>query len=158
MTSFRLEFKWAVIYTATLLVWITFERILGWHDAYIDKHHIYTLFFYIPAILLYYLALTDKRNNFYGGIITYRQAFISGLILAVFISLLAVPAQYVIHTVISPSYFENITAFAIENGKATPAEALDFFNLRSYIIQAVVASIFTGVIFSAILALFVKRK
>ncbi|MAW97133.1 MULTISPECIES: DUF4199 domain-containing protein [unclassified Leeuwenhoekiella] len=158
MISFRLEFKWAVIYTLFLFIWMIFEVWMGWHDKHIARHHIYTLFFYIPAALIYYLALTDKRNNFYGGIMTYKQGFVAGLIITLFIALLAAPAQYIISTYITPDYFENVKAYAVEKEKTTIEEAEEFFNLKSYMIQSVVAAIISGLLFTTLLGLFVKRK
>ena len=131
---------------------------MGWHDTHIDKHHVYTMLFYIPAIVLYYFALSDKRNNFYGGIITFKQAFVSGLMLTVFISLLAAPAQYLISTFITPHYFENVIAYAVKSGKTSPEEAQSFFNLQSYMLQSVAGSLAFGLVLSALAALFVKRN
>ncbi|PHQ28243.1 DUF4199 domain-containing protein [Leeuwenhoekiella nanhaiensis] len=158
MISFRLEFKWAVIYTFFLFIWMIFEVQMGWHDALIAQHHLYTLFFYIPAALIYYLALTDKRNNFYGGIMSYRQGFLAGLVITLCIALLAAPAQYIISTWITPDYFENVKAYAVQAGKTTPEEAEAFFNLKSYMIQSVAGSLAIGLLFSAVLPLLVKRK
>ena len=158
MNNYRLELKWAVIYTIFLLVWMIFERLMGWHDEHIAMHHIYTLLFYIPAVVFYYFALRDKRNNFYGGIISFQQAFISGLIFTAFIAVLAAPAQYIISTFITPYYFKNVIAYAIETGKTSPEEAETFFNLQSYIIQSVVSSLTFGLVLSALVALAVKRK
>ena len=158
MKNFRLELKWAVIYTLTLLLWMVFELLMGWHDEHIDMHHIYTMLFYIPSIILYYFALSDKRNNFYGGIITFKQAFLSGLILSVFIALLAAPAQYITSTYITPQYFDNVIAYAVESGKIAPDEAASFFNLKSYMIQSVAGSLAFGLVLSALVAFFVKRK
>ncbi len=158
MLSCRLELKWSVIYTLFLFIWMFFEVQMGWHNALIAQHHIYTMFFYLPAALLYYLALTDKRNNFYGGIMTYRQGFTTGLIITVFIALLAAPAQYIISTYITPDYFENVKTYAITHGKATLEEAESLFNLRSYMIQSVVGALVLGFLFSALLPLFAKRN
>ena len=158
MKNCRLELKWAVIYTLFLLVWMVFERLMGWHDVHIAKHHLYTLLIYLPTALVYYLALSDKRNNFYGGIITFKQAFICGLVLTIFIAFLAIPAQYIISTYITTQYFENVIAYAVQSGKATPEEAASFFNLQSYMIQAVAGSLAFGLVLSALISIFVRRK
>ena len=158
MKNCRLELKWAVIYTLFLLVWMVFERLMGCHDVHIAKHHLYTLLIYLPTALVYYLALSDKRNNFYGGIITFKQAFICGLVLTIFIAFLAIPAQYIISTYITPQYFENVIAYAVQSGKATPEEAASFFNLQSYMIQAVAGSLAFGLVLSALISIFVRRK
>ena len=158
MTFPRLELKWAFIYTIFLLVWMCVERFLGWHDEKIDEHHLYTLFFYLPAIAIYFIALIDKRNNFYGGIITYKQAFISGLILTLFIAILAIPAQFIISEVISPYYFENVIKYAVSSGIASPEEAKELFNLKRYLIQSVVSSLAFGFVITALVSAFIKRK
>ncbi|WP_442844764.1 DUF4199 domain-containing protein [Leeuwenhoekiella sp. H156] len=158
MFSYRLELKWAVIYTFFLFIWMIFEVQMGWHDEGIAQQHIYTLFILIPATLIYYLALTDKRNNFYGGIMSYRQGFLAGLVITLCIAVLAAPAQYIISTWITPDYFENVKEYAVQTGKTTPEEADALFNLKSYMIQAVAGSLAVGLIFSALLPLLVKRK
>ena len=158
MNNRLLELKWAVLYTLFLLVWMIFERLMGWHDVLIEKHHLYTLLFYFPAIAIYFIALTDKRNNFYGGIISYKNAFVSGLILTAFITIFAAPAQYIISTYITPDYFSNIQKYAVLSGKATLEEAQEFFSLKSYIIQSVAGSLFFGIVITSIVSLFVKRK
>ncbi|MDP5045018.1 MAG: DUF4199 domain-containing protein [Leeuwenhoekiella sp.] len=158
MINPRLELKWASIYILFLFLWMGFERFAGWHDQLIDRHHIYTLLFYIPAIGIYFIALIDKRNNFYGGIITYKQSFLTGLVLTILITILAIPAQYIISTYISPHYFENVIKYAVTSGKATLEEANEFFNLKSYIIQAVVGSLVFGILISSIVSVFIRRK
>ena len=66
--------------------------------------------------------------------------------------------QYIISTFITPYYFKNVIAYAIETGKTSPEEAETFFNLQSYIIQSVVSSLTFGLVLSALVALAVKRK
>ena len=63
MKKFALEIKWGVIFTIVLLLWMVMEKLLGWHGKHIDKHAIYTNFFAILAILIYVLALLEKRKN-----------------------------------------------------------------------------------------------
>ena len=61
MSKFRIEIKWAIIFALATLLWMAFEKSMGWHDVLIEKHAIYTNFFAIIAIAVYVLALLDKR-------------------------------------------------------------------------------------------------
>ena len=68
MKKYSIEIKWAIIFAVTTLVWMFLEKLVGLHSEHIDKHSIYTNFIAIPAIIIYVLALLDKRKNFYSGI------------------------------------------------------------------------------------------
>lgn len=70
MKKYRIELKWAFIFTVLALLWMVFEKAMGWHDELIAQHATYTNFFSIVAILVYVFALIDKRNNYYNGIMT----------------------------------------------------------------------------------------
>ena len=54
------------------------ERAVGLHDEHIDKQQYLTTLFAIPAIVIYILALKDKRKNYYEGYMTYGQGFFQG--------------------------------------------------------------------------------
>ena len=72
MKKNKIEIKWAIIFTIMILVWMFIEKLAGFHSEHIDKHPIYTNFIIIPTIIIYVLALLDKRKNVYNGIMTYR--------------------------------------------------------------------------------------
>ena len=70
MSKYKIELKWGIIFTLMMLVWMVLEKIAGLHDEHIDKHAIYTNFVAIPAIIVYVLALLDKRKGYYNGTMT----------------------------------------------------------------------------------------
>ncbi|MBZ0241704.1 MAG: DUF4199 domain-containing protein [Bacteroidales bacterium] len=158
MKNLTIEIKWALIFVLTSMAWMLLERLSGLHGQHIDKHAFYTNFFAVPAILVYVFALRDKRNNFYEGIISYKQAFISGLFITLFVTLLNPLSQYIISTIISPDYFANAIAYAVDAGKMTPTEAREYFKLTSYIIQGFIGVPVMGMMTAAIVALLIKRK
>jgi len=159
LDQYKIEIKWAVVFILTMLLWMCLERVLGWHDEHIDKHMYLTNLFAIPAILIYVLALRDKRENDYGGSMTYKQGFMSGLIMTVVITLITPFAQWIISSVITPHYFENAIAYSLETGyHKTLEEAERFFNLKSYLLQATFGAFFMGVLTSAVVAFFVRSK
>ncbi len=158
MEKYKIEIKWGLIFTITALIWIFIEKLLGWHDVLINKHAIYTNFFAIIAIAIYVFALLEKRKKFYDGKMTWQQGFISGLIITLIVVVLSPLAQYLTHEVITPNYFSNAINYAVESGNLTQEAAEKNFNLISYMIQASIGGAVMGVVTSAIVAIFVKKK
>jgi hypothetical protein len=106
-----------------MLLWMVMERIVGLHDVHIDKHPIYTNFVAIPAIIVYVLALLDKRKNFYDGKMTYMQGFISGIIISIIVTIFSPLTQYITSTIITPDYFANVINYSVSQGMMTQTEA-----------------------------------
>lgn len=158
MKKYQIEIKWAIIFTVAALVWMVFERMMGWHDELIAKHATYTNFFSIVAIAVFVFALLDKRNNFYEGKMTYKQGFISGLIISVIIALLTPLSQWITSTIITPDYFTNAINYAVESGNATQEQAEATFNLGYYIMNGSIFGLIAGVITTAIVAIFVRKS
>jgi hypothetical protein len=134
------------------------EKLLGWHDEHIDKHRFYTMFFAIPAILVYVLALLDKRKNHFRGKMTWVQGFITGLGITFIVAVLSPLTQYIVSEIITPNYFENAIKYAVETGELDRVRAQEYFSLKNYIWQSLMSAVGMGVFTSAIVALFVKKK
>lgn len=157
MKNIRIELKWAVLFTISYLTWMLLEKTLGWHDENISNQY-WLRFFYIPiSILFYFLALKESRRRIYQEHISWLQAFWNGLLLAFFIVLLVPASQYVIHTHISPEFFENMIAYNVENGLMSREEAEENFTLQSYIYGSAITAAIAGTIASALVAVFVSR-
>jgi len=134
------------------------ERLTGLHSTHIDQHPIYTNFIAIPAIAVYVFALLDKRKNFYDGTMTYMQGFISGLMITAFVTLISPITQYITSTIITPEYFPNVIKYAVSQGKMTQEAAESYYNMKSYIIQALIGTPVMGLITTAIVAIFTRRN
>ncbi|MBN3580845.1 DUF4199 domain-containing protein [Algoriphagus aestuarii] len=158
MKNISIEIKWAIIFTAMMLAWMFMEKSLGWHDELIDQHATLTNLVAIPAILIYVLALLDKKKKYYHGQMTYLQGFLSGVIVTVIVAVLSPFAQYITLEYITPEYFTNVKEYSVSSGTLTAEEAEDWFNLKSYMIQATIGALIMGVITSAIVAIFTKSK
>lgn len=152
------EVKWAIIFTVVALLWVALERALGWHDELIHKHAVYTNLFAVVAIALYVFALLDKRHRDHGGYMTWKQGFVSGLLISVGVAVLSPLAQYITHTVVTPDYFGNARAFAMTAGHTDAEAAARHFNLGSYIVQATIGALVLGVVTSALVASVVRRS
>jgi hypothetical protein len=158
MHKIKIEIKWGIIFAAAGLLWMLLERLVGLHGPHIDKHAIYTNIFAIPAIAIYLLALLDKRNNFYNGIMTYKQGLISGLIITLIVTILSPLTQYITSSIITPEYFPNIIDYTVEQGKMTRDAAEAQFNLKNYIVQGLIGAPLMGIVTSAIVAIFTRKK
>ena len=159
MKNIRLELKWALIFVGMSLLWMVLEKAVGLHSTHIDKHMYLTNLFAIPAILVYVLALKDKKKNFYNGQMTYKQGFLSGFIITIIVALLAPLTQWITSAIITPEYFPNVIAHSVETGYHNSLEEAEaYFNLKNYMVQSVIGALVMGIITTAVVALFVRSK
>ena len=158
MKKYITEIKWGLIFTIVALLWMVFERLMGWHGENIAQHSTMTNLFAIPAIVVYVLALLDKRKRDLGGIMTWRQGFTSGLIITLVVVVLSPLAQYLTHTIITPEYFSNVIEYSVSNDMMTREEAEDYFSLNNYIFQSAIGGLIMGIVTSAVVAFFTKKK
>lgn len=158
MKNFTIEIKWSVVFAVAGLLWMFVEKASGLHDEHIDKHAIYTNIFAIVAIAIYAFALLDKKKNFFNGKMDWKQGFVTGLIITIFITVLSPLTQYITSTFITPDYFKNVIAYTVNNKVMTQEAAETYFNLKSYIVQGIFGALSMGVVTSAIVAFFTKSK
>jgi len=157
MRTIKHEIKWALVFMLVTLAWMMIERITGLHDRHIAQHAFYTNFFAVLAVLVYVLALLDKRKNYYQGYMSYSQGVKSGLLITLFIVLLSPLTQYLTHTLISPQYFSNIATCAVSIEQMTAAEAASYFSLQNYILLSMMMASVMGFVTTLIVALIVRR-
>lgn len=158
MNKYKIEIKWALIFVGMMLTWMVLERLLGFHSTNIDKHALVTNFIAIPAIAIYVLALLDKRKTDFGGTMTYKQGFMAGLIITIIVTIFSPIIQILISTVISPDYFTNMIEYSVQEEIMSQQEAEEFFNLQNYLVQVLIGTPFMGLMTTAIVAFFTKKK
>lgn len=112
----------------------------------------------IPSIIIYVFAIKDKKKNFYSGTLSYKQGFLSGLILTLFVVLLSPINQLITSYIITPDYFANVIRLTVKTGMFTQEQAEAQFNNKNYIIATIIGGIVTGITFSAIISIFTKSK
>ncbi len=105
-----------------------------------------------------FFALLEKRRVYYKGKMTYWQGFKTGLLITLVVTILTPLTQWITLSMITPQYFENVIAYAVENGKMTQQEANDYFNLKSYMIQSLLGAPIMGIVTSGIVAAFTVKK
>ncbi|MCX2679145.1 DUF4199 domain-containing protein [Galbibacter sp. EGI 63066] len=159
MSKYKIEIKWAFIFMGVGLLWMLLEKLSGLHSTHIDKHMYLTNLFAIPAIIMFVLALKDKKKKFYNGQMTFKQGFVCGLIISVIIAVFGPVTQWITSYVITPEYFPNVIDYSLETGyHDTREEAEAFFNYGNYAKQSVLWGLIMGVVTSAIVAFFVRTK
>ncbi|SEG32207.1 DUF4199 domain-containing protein [Algoriphagus boritolerans] len=158
MKGRKIEIKWGVLFILVGLIWMVFEKTMGWHDVHIDKHATYSMFIAPIAIAIYVFALLDKKRNYYGGKMTFKQGFVSGLFITLVVVILSPLSQYITSTYITPGYFNKVIEYSVSSGKMEQQAAEDYFNLHNYMIQAVTGAAIMGVLTSALVAIFVRSK
>jgi hypothetical protein len=157
MKKYSIEIKWALIFIGMTLIWMVLERLTGLHSTHIDKHPIFTNFIAIPAIAIYVFALTEKRKTYYNGTMTYKQGFISGLIITLIVTVISPITQAITSLVITPEFFQNAIEYAVNSGKMDQDAAEKYFNLNSYIVQGLIGAPIMGLVTTAIVAIFTRK-
>lgn len=155
--KFKFEIKWGLIFTVIALLWMVFEKAMGWHGPKISLHPIYTNFFAIVAILVYVFAFLDKRKND-NRPMQWKHGFFFGVGIAIVVTILNPLSQWLISTIISPEYFPNAIQYAVENEKLSQEEAEAYFNLKNYILQGTFGGLIMGSVTAAIVAIFIQKK
>lgn len=113
MSSRKIEIKWGVLFILVGLIWMVFEKTMGWHHVHIDKHSTYSLFIAPIAIAIYVFAVFEKKRNFYGGKMSFKQGFTAGLIITLLVVILSPISQYITSTFITPDYFKNVIEYTV---------------------------------------------
>ena len=158
MKPIIIELKWAIIFTITMLAWMLFEKTLGWHDEQIADHYWLTLLFLPFAILMYVLVMREKRRRHYDKKMTWLQGFVTGTKMALFVALFSPMAQYITHNYITPEYFESVATYSVTNDLMSIEEANAYFNLNSYMLQSALGTLASGLVISALVAIFMRRS
>lgn len=155
----KFEVKWAFIFVIVSLLWMTFEKMMGWHERPgIANHATYTMIFMIPAILVYVFAMRDVKQNRFEGTMNWKQGFLSGLGITLVVTLLSPLSQYITSEIITPEYFNNVIEYTVTELGKNQTEMEANFNLKNYIMQATIGALIIGIVTSAIVALFVRSK
>ena len=159
MEKIKIEIKWVFIFILMTLLWMGLEKISGLHDQHIDYQMYLTNLYAIPAVIVFIMALKDKKKNFYHGQMNLKQGFISGLIITLIVTLFAPLTQWIISYVITPEYFPNVIKRSVEIGYyKTTEEAEANFNYKNYAIGSTIASFVMGTLTSLVVAFFLKSK
>ena len=152
-----LEIKWGIIFSLFSLLWMVFEKAMGWHDVLIDRQALMTNLFAIPSVAIFVYAILEKRKRQLQNVMTWGQGFLCGLMVALVVAILSPLVQFISYSIISPDFFNNIINYSV-NTLGKNRESMEaYYNLKSYIIQGVTGALASGILISAVVAFFLKR-
>lgn len=154
----KYELRWAVIITILSLLWNAFEYEMGWHDNGIASHKYYTFLFLIILTLCYYLFYLDKRANRYKKRFKFRHGFYSGLSLTILVALFSIPAQLLVHKLITPDYIDHAKDYAVQSGEMSSQQANNRFNITNFVLFFPIVYMIYGVVASFVLSLLLRKK
>lgn len=158
MKKFAVEIKWGILFSIACLVWMIIENSVGLHDKFIAKQPLYTNLFAFVAMAIFALALRDKKAIVFKGNMTWKQGFMTGVVLSIVISIISPLVQYISYTYISPVFFANMITYSVTHNVQTQTQAEAYFNLNSFMTKGLYDSLSMGVLTSAIVAYFLKTK
>lgn len=158
MNRYKIEIKWATLFSLTFMLWNLAEKLLGLHDAQILNHATVSYFFIIVVFAYYVIALYDKKKNYFANNMNWSQGFVTGCYLSLFICIQSPLTHYINLNLISPDFFKNAIAYVTEAKLMTPVAAQEYFNLKSYMIQGAFGNISFGIVTAAIVAYFLRTK
>lgn len=158
--KYKVELKWAFIFSLLSLLWILGEKVVGLHDPnrFLPLQPYVTMFILIPNLLLFYWAIREKRETTNSSNFRFQDRFKSGIIMTGFITILTPLVQYIISTAITPEYFENVILYVVEKNIMSLEEAEQQFNLENHMIKSTLFSALFGIVASAIMAYLLKQN
>ena len=157
-SAWNIALKWGAIYALLTLIWLPLESLAGLHDDYVKYRVLLTNLKYIPAFLIFFAALRSSRETAPNGEYPYSRAFTDGLRLTAISTLFSIPAQYISLRYLAPDFLSQMQQAMTEGLWMTSAEAEQYFEFQSYFIQSILAIPATGLMITAIVALFVSRN
>ena len=156
MNNWRIEIRYAVLINLLMLLWLATEFLVGLHDTFIQFHPYVTMLAIVIPVACSRLAISAKTEEL-NGKISFKQAFVTGAVIAVLSAVLMVGTQYVFHALINPDFFDNMVAYSVKQAElkgidtaTATTDAQRYFNLTAYLLQS---SIF-ALVFGLLLALF----
>lgn len=157
MKKFAIEIKWGIRYAFIWILWLFIEKSSGYYDVKIKDYALYSMLFTFVLIFVYYVAIKEKKNDFFKGEMSWKQGCTTGIFLTIVMAILTPFCQIIFHKAIAPEFFPNMIEFSISKGNSR-VTAENYFNLSSYILQSIFSTLSFGVVISAVVALFLQTK
>jgi hypothetical protein len=151
------ELKYALIFSAMQLVWLFLEYMSGLQTIHKELHPIVSMLVVVPSAIIFALGMLAKKKES-GGEITFKQAFLAGILLSFIAAMLNPVVILIFSKSINPNFFLDFQNYAVERGQMTLEQAMQYFNLSSYMLQGAMGTMLMGTIISAIVAAIIKNK
>lgn len=154
---YLIEFKWAAIYILLCIGWASLQQYMGMHTHLIQLQP-FAYLIGLPFFSMYLLTMLDERKNVYDGFLTYKEGYMAGLRLTIFILLLTPLQHYIQHTHVTPEFLHRMETHSVQTGKMTASEAARHYSQGYYLIISMGVRALAGVGLTFLLALVCKSK
>lgn len=158
MKKLQIELKWAILFSVALLCWILFEKTMGWYQDEISDFWWLTLFFEPFALLIYLLALREKRRVVYNRKITWAQAILSGVIISFIVAILSPITEYIAYNFFTPENFNAVSESSVTNELMARSKLNDVFNINNYRWESAFGLFGFGILNTIVAGFFVRKK
>ena len=158
MTKYKLSLMWSLIFFTVTLLWVLFEKAMGFHGEKIHLLANYSLIYDLLFVGVYFLAFRDWRNHLVINTVSWKQGAFFGMTITIMVTCLSPVVQTITHTLISPELFSNIIKLAVDNNLMTEVAAQAKFNLGNYIQENIIGTFALGSLCSLIYPLLFKLK
>lgn len=156
--GFSTELKWSALFMLGMIVWSIGERLMGFHQEHLDRLAESRHVLMILLAFCHLACLHQKRKNYYGNQMRYWDGLVSCFALTVLVLVAVLPANYIIHTVISPDLQFNRTQYEIAHSHFAYHEVLQRNTLASYNVECLTQFILYGLGLSLSLPLFTSKR
>lgn len=153
MEKYKVEIKWSLIFAVVYFLWLFLEKYLGYHSEKALHEQIFNLLFVPIFILIYFLALKEKKKEILNNEMSWKDGFGCGLILTLLISITSTFVVFVFFTYVSPDFFET----AISMSKKKEIAQINY-NLQVFVKNNIFDKLSFGIVFTSLISYFIKTK
>lgn len=159
MFYWKIEFKWALIFSILSIMWMVLEKILGLHNEYLLYQPYFTSLSLIPLCVIFVLALKERNVKDFEGEVSFRNAFISLFKLSFLITILSPIFYFFIFKYITPNYVKNLIFLSVEKGSySSSVEAKASINTQMLLVINALKTFGFGLGLSFLISFFVSKK
>ena len=114
----RTEIKYGLITGIGVCLYVLLEYVLGFHTTYPEIGEYSGYFSSIIPILAIFFAIKEKRDNAFGGVINFGQAFFTGLVVTIISAFIITAFFGVYNNYINPEGMEYLTQWKEQQMRA----------------------------------------
>ncbi len=152
----------AMIFIILLLITHMFR------EQMMDKNFLMTGIYFIVLIVIVIAAQIQIRSKVYGGVMTYGQAFGSGILVCVFSALMYAVFAFIFYQFIAPGVLDEMLAYTEQQlrEKGTSEELIEqsmrftklFMSPVGVLFSTIFGHVFIGTIAALLASLFTQRQ
>jgi hypothetical protein len=151
------ELKYALIFSAMQVIWLFLEYTSGLQTIHKELHPLVSMLIVIPAAVIFSMGIRAKKKEL-EGVITFKQAAVAGILISFVAAMLSPVVMLIFSRSINPNFFTDFQNYAVEKGQMTLEQAMQYFNLSSYMLQSAMGTMLMGTVISTIVAFIIKNK